>query len=222
MNYHLRLAILIPLSIAAFYVLFILPDMDLGWVGGLALLAAAWVVWYLLWRTLREWTTKARESDSAGDEDTIAAPSPGEWRAWVGLLFTAAILVYYALRGSLMVAADGTMAPEASAIGTHIGMLVIGWLVVMRILRKYWHDTVEQDERDHQIQARASRWARGGLSVFMLGLAVMFAFTPLDHLRWAVPMTLSNMLMAALIATSLIEYLVSGICYWRDRRAVLP
>lgn len=216
MSYPLRLALLIPLSIAAFYVLFILPDIDLGWVGGLALLAAAWVVWYLLWRTLRELAGRARGSD------TIAAPSPGEWRAWVGLLFTAAILVYYALRGSQMVAADGTMAPEASSIGEHIGMLVVGWLVVMRILRKYWRDTVEQDERDHQIQTRASHWARGGLSVFMLGLAVMLAFTPLDHLRWAVPMALSNMLMFALIAASLVEYLVSGISYWRDRREAVP
>jgi uncharacterized membrane protein len=213
MSRSLRYAVLIPLSIIAFYVLFVLPDIDLGWPGGLAMLAAAWLVWYLLWATMQESAAAAKTSE-------LAVPvSPGEQRAWIGLIFTAAILLYYALRGSQMVAADGTMAPEASAIGKHIGMLVVGWLVVMRVLRKRWRDTVEEDERDRQIQGHASGWARMGLSVFVIGLAVMFAFSPLDHLAWAKPMTLSNLLMTGLIATSLLEYAVTGLAYWRDRRS---
>ena len=110
----LRYAVLIPLSILAFYVLFVLPDIDLGWAGGLAVLAGAWVVWYLLWATLQESAASARADEAA------APVSPGEQRAWIGLVFTAAILVYFALRSPQMVAADGTMAPEASAIGRHI------------------------------------------------------------------------------------------------------
>ncbi len=214
MNRSLRLALLVPLAVAAFYVLFVLPDIDLGWIGGLALLGGAWVVWYLLWQTLSEWAAASR----AGDD--VAMPSPGEWRAWIGAAFTAAILFYYALRGSQMVAADGSMAPEASSIGRHIGMLVIGWLVVMQVLRNRWRSAVEEDERDRQIQARAGTWARCALSGFVLCLAVMFAFSPPERLHWAVPMALSNLLMTGLIATSLLEYLVSGICHWRDRRDV--
>lgn len=209
----LRYALLIPLSVLAFYVLFVLPDIDLGWPGGLALLAAAWLVWYLLWATLQESAAAARADES------VAPVSPGEQRAWIGLVFTVAILVYYVLRSSQMVAADGSMAPEASAIGKHIGMLVIAWLVVMRVLRRRWRDTVEADERDRQIEFRASAWARGGLSVFVLSLAVMFAFSPLDRLAWAKPMTISNLLMTGLIVSSLLEYAVTGLSYWRDRRS---
>lgn len=214
MPMFLRYAILVPLAILAFYVLFVLPDIDLGWLGGLALLAGAWVVWYLLWATLQKSVAAA-----AGADNAAVPVSPGEQRAWIGLVFTAAILVYYALRAPLMVAADGSMAPEASAIGKHIGMLVAGWLVVMQVLRKRWLDKVEEDERDRGIQARACNWARIGLSVFVLGIAMMFAFSPLDRLQWARPMTVSNLLMMGLIASSMLEYAVTGVAYWRDRRS---
>ncbi|MEO6799981.1 MAG: hypothetical protein ABI178_08590 [Rhodanobacter sp.] len=212
MSRKLRYFFLIPLSVFGFYVLFVLPDIDLGWPGGLAMLAVVWLVWYLLWATLQESAAAAKTDES------VAPVSPGEQRAWIGLAFTAAILVYYALRGSQMVSADGTMAPEASAIGRHIGMLVIGWLVVMQVLRKRWRDTVETDERDHQIEAHAGGWARGALSIFALSLAIMFAFSPLAHLAWVKPMTISNLLMTALIASCLVEYAVTGVSYWRDRR----
>lgn len=212
MSRTVRYIVLIPLSVLAFYVLFVLPDIDLGWLGGLAMLGGAWLVWYLLWATLQESAAAARHDESA------APVSPGEQRAWIGLIFTAAILLYYALRGAQMVAADGTMAPEASAIGRHIGMLVVAWLVVMELLRRRWRDTVEADERDRQIEARACGWARLALSVLVIALAVTFAFSPLDRLAWAKPMTIANLLMTGLIASSLLEYLVTGVAYWRDRR----
>jgi len=210
-NRSLRYAVLVPLSVLAFYALFVLPDIDLGWPGGLAMLCAAWLVWYLLWATMRESAAAARADES------VPSASPGEQQAWIGLVFTIAILVYYGLRGSLMVAADGTRAPEAAAIGRHIGFLVVVWLVVMQVLRKRWRDTVDQDERDRMIQARANAWARGGLSVFVIGIAVTFAFSPLDRLQWAQPMTISNLMMFGLIAASLLEYAVTALTYWRER-----
>ncbi len=211
MSRSLRYAVLIPLSILAFYVLFVLPDIDLGVAGGMAMLVGAWVVWYLLWKTMRE------SAAATPTDDTAAPVSPGEQRAWIGLMFTAAILLYYALRGGQMVDDDGTMAREASAIGRHIGFLIAIWVIVMSVLRKRWRDAVEEDERDRIIQARATSWARCGLVVFMLALAVMFAFSPLDHLQWVKPMVISNLLMSGLIASSLLEYAVTGLTYWRDR-----
>lgn len=210
MSRSLRYAVLIPLSVLAFYVLFVLPDVDLGWPGGLALLAGAWLVWYLLWAA---WTAPGTSPGEA-----VAAVSPGEQRAWIGLLFTLAILLYFGLRATQMVGADGGRAPEATAIGRHIGMMVVAWLVVMQVLRRRWRDRVEADERDRAIEARAAGWARGSLVVFVVALAVLFAFTPPDRLAWARPMTLSNMLMAGLIGSCLLEYLVTGLAYWRDRR----
>lgn len=212
MSRSLRYAILIPLSILAFYVLFVLPHVDLGLVGGLAVLPSAWLVWYLLWKTMHA------AAGETGAGDSAAPISPGEQQAWIGLFFTAAILVYYAVRGGEMVAEDGTMARGASAIGRHIGTLVVVWVVVMSVLRKRWLDAVEQDERDLAIQARATSWARGGLVAFVLAMAVMFAFSPLDHLQWAKPMMISNVMMDALIASSALEYALTGITYWLDRR----
>jgi len=209
MNRSLRYAVLVPLSVIAFLVLFVLPDVRLGWPGSLAVLLGAWTVWYLLWST-------ARAPAAAGDE-AVAAMSPGEQRAWIGLVFTLAILVYFGLRAPRMVAPDGGMAPEAAAIARHIAMLVISWLVVMQVLRQYWRDRVEADERDRAIQARATDWARGGLVVFVIGLAVTFAFSPLERLAWAGPMTISNLLIAGLVGSCLLEYLVTGLAYWRGR-----
>ncbi len=212
MSRALRYAVLIPLSVLAFYILFVLPDIDLGWPGGLAVLFGAWIVWYLLWATMRD------SSSAMTTDDAVALVSPGEQRAWIGLLFTAAILVYFAMRGPQMVAADGSMAPEASAIGRHIAMLVVGWLVVMQVLRKRWRDKVEEDERDRIIQARAGSWARMGLSIFVIAIALLFAFSPLERLAWAQPMTISNLMMTGLIASCLLEYAVTGVAYWHDRR----
>lgn len=209
---YLRYAVLIPLSVLAFYLLFVLPRIDLGWPGDLALLAAAWLVWYLLWARMRKSAATARMDES------VAPMSPGEQRAWVGVFFTVAILVYYALHSSPMAAADGTMSPRALAIGKHVSWLLIASLVVTRVLRKRWRDTVETDERDRQIEARASGCARGGLSIFVLALAVMFAFSPPDHLAWAKPMAISNLLLIGLFASNLLEYVVAGVSYRRDRR----
>lgn len=211
MNRSLRYAILIPLSVLAFYLLFIARGISLGLVANLAVLAGAWLVWYLLWATLRE-SAAAAESD-----DATAPISPAEQRSWVGLIFSAGILVYFALHSGQMVAADGSMAPEASAIGRHIAMLVIFWVIVMQVLRKRWRDQVERDERDRIIQARANSWARIGLSVFVFGVALTFAFSPLDRLAWAQPMVISNVMMFGLIGSSLLDYAISGVSYWRDR-----
>src|SRR6185437_6254499 len=105
MSRNLRYFVLVPLSVLAFYVLFVLPDIDLGWPGGLAMLGGSWLVWYLLWKTMCESTA------AAGSDESVSSASPGEHMAWTGLVFTLAILAYYGLRGSLMVAPDGTRAP---------------------------------------------------------------------------------------------------------------
>ena len=211
MNRTVRYVVLIPLSALAFYMLFIMRGVDLPLPASLALLAAAWVVWYLLWATLQQ------SSATAKTDASIALLSPGEQQAWVGLLFTAGILAYFALHSAQMVAADGSMAPEASRIGRQIVMLIIFWQIVMQALRKRWLDAVERDERDRVIDAQCNRTTLVALSVFVLAVAITFAFSPVDRLAWAKPMTIANLLVAGLIAASALGYLLAGVAYWRDR-----
>lgn len=218
MKRSIRLSLLIPLSLAAFAMLFLLLGIHLGRIGSVAVLVVAWVVWYLLWKALRE--RSAQSGDGDGDGDGIAMSSPGEWRAWIGLLFSAAILLYLATHIAQMVAADGSMSRAAPPIARHIVMLIIIWLIAMQLLRKYWRDTVHSDERDRAIQALATRWARGALIVFVIALAAMLGLSPLDRLLWAQPIRLSNILIAGVIGSCTLEYLVSGLSYWRDRRSL--
>src|SRR5258705_6031233 len=89
-----RYAILVPLSVLAFYLLFVLPDVDLGWPGGLALLGCSWLGWGLLWATVRGRGT------SPGQKGELPPASPGEEGAWLGVWFTPGTLLYYALRAS--------------------------------------------------------------------------------------------------------------------------
>lgn len=211
MNRAIRYVVLIPLSALAFYVLFLARGVDVGLPGSLAVLGAAWVVWYLLWATLQQ------SAPAAKSDDAIALLSPGEERAWVGLLFTAGILAYLALHSAQMVSADGSMAPEASRIGRQIVMLILFWQIVMQVLKRRWRDAVERDERDRIIDARADRGALIALSVFVIGVAVTFAFSPIDRLAWAKPMTISNLMLYGLIGSSALGYLATGVSYWRDR-----
>lgn len=90
MSRALRYVLLIPLSVQAFYMLFVLPDIDLGWPGGLAMLGAAWLVWYLLWATMQKSAAAARTDES------VAAVSPGEQRAWIGLIFALSLAITFA------------------------------------------------------------------------------------------------------------------------------
>lgn len=208
----LHYLILVPLAVVAVYVLFIAPDVDLGWIGSLLMLGGAWTVFYLLWRG-----PTVIPSNGDDDGEAPATVSAAERDAWVGLAFTAVILAYFTLRASLMVDADGSMAPEASEIGRHIAVLVIGWVVLSSILRRSQRDAVNEDERDKAIAHRATAWARMTLVVFVIGVAVTFAFSPAERLQWAGPMVISNMMMFGLIISCLIEYAVTALDYLRQR-----
>ncbi len=104
-------------------------------------------------------------------------------------------------------------APAASAIGSHISMLVIAWLVVMQVLRKLRRHTLETNTRERRIETRASNWASGGLTAFVLTFAVIFTFSRLYQLGWAKRMTIPNLLLFTLIAPGLLEYATTGLSY---------
>jgi len=143
--------------------------------------------------------------------------SPGEWRAWIGLGFVAAIAAYSVVHAHVFQGPPIWQNPDANRVGRNIAMLVIAWAILSQVLQARWQGRVQQDERDREIETRAGVWARMSLTVFAIGLALLLGFSPSDRLAWAPPLMIAHLLIVGLILSSLVEYAVTAVSYWRDR-----
>lgn len=144
------------------------------------------------------------------------AVSPGEWRAWVGLGFTLVVAAYLLLKADVI--AGATDARDLGRIGRNIVLLLVTWAVISQVLRWRWKGKVLEDERDRDIEVRAAGWGRCALVFVVIGLAAMFGLSPVERLAWATPIVIAHLLVFALVWGSLVEYAVTAISYWRDRR----
>lgn len=144
------------------------------------------------------------------------AVSPGEWRAWIGFGFTLVVAGYLLAKADVIAGADDMR--DLGRIGRNIVLLLITWAVIAQVLRWRWQGRVLEDERDRDIEVRAAGWARGALVFCVIGLAVMFGFTPAARLAWATPIMTAHLLVFALVWHGLVEHAVAAISYWRDRR----
>lgn len=144
------------------------------------------------------------------------AVSPGEWRAWIGFGFTAVVAGYLLAKADVIAGADDLR--DLGRIGRNIVLLMITWAVIAQVLRWRWQGKVLEDERDRDIEVRATGWARIALVFCVIGLAVMFGFTPAERLEWATPITTAHLLVFALVWHGLVEYAVAAVSYWWDRR----
>lgn len=149
-----------------------------------------------------------------------SAIAPGEWQAWVGVAFVGAILVTM-LTGADAFAAHLPISQNADAdgAGRRVGALFVAWLVLAHVLRERWSGRVVADERDAQIELRASQWGRGGTAFLVLGVAGMLGFSDTDRLRELSYPLFAHALMVSLLCGVWLEQLVSAALYWRDRRA---
>lgn len=181
-----------------------LLGVDTGMAGVALLVTVAWVSLYGVSRLPRGTLERAA--------------SPGEWKAWIGSGFMLAAIVYFL--GNVDAFADGTAwnNPEAAAVGRHLVLLLVAWAVLSSVLSSRWKSAVEEDERDREIAAKASGWGRGALTVCVIGIAVMLAFSPARKLQWAAPSMVANLLVFALMWGWFVEYVATGVAYWRDRR----
>ena len=59
---------------------------------------------------------------------------------------------------------------------------------------------------------------RGALVFVVIGVAVMLGISPARKLEWATPIAIANLLIFALIWSCFVEYVVTALSYWRDRR----
>ncbi|MGH8029336.1 MAG: hypothetical protein ACREO3_05305 [Arenimonas sp.] len=145
------------------------------------------------------------------------AVSPGEWRAWIGAGFSVLVAGYLLAKGDVIAAAAGPH--DLSRIGRNIALLLVAWAVVSQVLEWRWKDRVLKDERDRDIEVRAAAWGRGATVYAVIALAVTLGLSPAARLAWATPIVVAHLLVFALVASCGVEYIVTAVSYWRDRRA---
>lgn len=145
------------------------------------------------------------------------AISPGEWRAWIALAFTAVIAAYALIHAGAFQGPPLWKNPDAQRVGRTIALMVVAWVILFAVLRQRWHGRVQEDERDREIAAQATDWARGALVVFVVGIAVTFGFSPPERLQWASHPMIAHLMILGLLVSSLVEYAISAVSYWRDR-----
>lgn len=146
-----------------------------------------------------------------------AAIAPGEWKAWIGTGFMLAAVAYLAGKAHLFVGA-GFGDPGAQAVARNLVLLLVAWMVLSQVFATRWKGTVQEDERDREIAARAAAWGRGALISAVIAVAVTLAFSPADRLAWATHFMIANMLVLALMCGWLFEYAAAALIHWRERR----
>ena len=182
-----------------------LAGASLGFVGVWLLVAATWFLVDAVQRIPRS--------------EAELAIAPGEWQAWVGTAFLAAVLV------SMLLHLDAFAAqvpiqhnPEAGAAGRGIGTLFVAWVVLAHVLKQRWNGSVLTDERDLRIEQLSACWGRGATIAAVVGIAVMLGFSPPDRVQaFSYPM-LAQMLIGALVLGAWFDHAVAALLYWRDRR----
>lgn len=177
---------------------------DTGNAGVALLMTAAWVSLYAISRM--------------PDGGIGQAISPGEWRAWLAFGFTAAIAVYAIAHAAVFQGPPLYRNPDAGRVGRNVAMLAIAWMVLSNVLGARWRAKVQEDERDRAIEARAASFARTSLALYVIGLAVMLGFSPAEKLAWAPLPMVAHLLVIGLILSCMVEYGVTAVAYWRDRR----
>lgn len=181
-------------------------EFPIGWLGTVVFVAATWFC-----------VDAVQRIPHSEDEAAIAH---GEWQAWIGVAFVGAVIAFGLLNADafqpqLPIGRN----PEAGAAGKHIGTLFVAWLVLAWALKQRWAGKVLTDERDLQIELRASEWGRGATAFCVVGIAVMLGFSDAERLREFSYPFIAQMLMFALLWGLWFDQLVAALLYWRDRRA---
>jgi len=176
---------------------------DTGNAGVVLLMLVGWCALYLVSRI-----------PDGGLGETM---SRGEWRAWLGCAFTLVIGVYSLVHAHAFQGPPLPHNPDANHVGRNVVMMLVSWMIFAQVLEQRWRGAVREDERDREIEARATGWARMTLVVLAIAMAVLLSFTPAERLAWAPPPMIGHLLIVGLIASCVVEYAVTALSYWRDR-----
>lgn len=177
---------------------------DLGMLGMTLLVATTWAALHRL--------------SSVPQGEFERGVSPGEWRAWIGLGFMAVATVYFFTRLHGQSGSDPFDALLPRDVARNLVLLLVAWIVLSQVVASRWAGRVQADERDRRIEAQASDWGRTALVFVVIGLAVLFGFSPAARLQWATHAMVANLLVFALLWGWLVEHVAMAWMYWQDRR----
>ena len=144
--------------------------------------------------------------------------SQAEKQAWVATVFLALVSFHVA---NLLIAlpdlgaeADQLRNSATRPLWLNLGMLIFGWIVIGSAVRRQDAGTVQLDERDLRVAHRASRFANAMLALLIVWLVVALTL-PEQSRTWLRPYIAANVLIALLIARTLLENIYT---VWRYRR----
>lgn len=174
---------------------------DIGGVGMALLVGCTWLALYGV---------------SVGPHRDIEdGVSPGEWKAWIGAAFLLASTLYFVSHAEVFRLGD---LAGSRRVATNLVLLLVAWTVLTQAMASRWKARVQQDERDHAIEARGAAWGRHALVAGVIVVAVTLGISPADRLEWATHFVIGNLLVLALMVGWLVECTAIGVMYWRDRR----
>jgi hypothetical protein len=199
-------------AIAAFAVLFAPAD---RW-GGVDMGATGAAVFYLSLAGVIAWLSL--KPHEVFPEDWSLA----ERRGWLATFASTLIVLTFAKYLWVLAQMDPVPyqvaeLPARRLIGFII-VLAIAWGVCSRLLAR-GAGVVAEDERDLRIRIAADRAGDLALSLAAVGAVILLASVPAPQLGWWLhPLVLANVLIAVLIARTLIENLSLITLYARARR----
>lgn len=180
--------------------------LPVGWIGTCLFIAAVWFCVALI--------------HQVPHSDGEAAIAPGEWQAWVGMAFVAAVIAAMLLKARVfMTGVPIGSDPDAGAAGRSIGALFVAWVVLAHVLKQRWAGTVVADERDARIALVAGQWGRGATTFCIVGLALLLGFSDPARLHAFTYPYVAHLLVQALMWGLLFEQVAAAVLYRRDRRA---
>ena len=157
-----------------------------------------------------------------GSEIFPEAWSLAERRAWVGMGFTALIVVatgkFLWFFSHLGVVPTRLYDVPARNLVSFIIVMGIAWGIAARVLGR-GAGPVEHDERDLRLRFQADRAGDLALSLAVVASVVLLATAAASSLAWWLqPLVLANVLLAVLIAKLFIEHAALVALYARARR----
>lgn len=169
-----------------------------GYVGAALLVASA------LWVN-RHWQQRAA---TAGDD-----PGPAERNAWLWMTGTALIQGFVV--AVLLQPGSEVHTVTGDTGGFDSWVMIAGLVLAYRILR---NPDTRRDERDAAISALGTKASYASLVLQLTVLLLMLGFAPPDSMQRFTHWLLANTLVATIMLSTLVGWVVMLGCYWRDSR----